>query len=247
MSNFSRCHDLPLINSEIEPDLSWSKECIISEISITPAKAGNQNATTPAADRPVRQTAGSTFQMNNAKTYVLVVTLSINNNIKFLEDIKQRFKTTISWNKYRSEIITQSKNNNLDYYLIDPLFRNINRLFALSFKNGNNDPTRDSLEKYYMPLVEIKDFNSLIDNKSLFDQPLKNKQETYEKLIEESRNNDYSTVNLLDFLYHQNYYKLILVRGDITITTAGETQVAFKNCAPFTIHIRKIDGTTIDD
>ena len=55
------------------------------------------------------------------------------------------------------------------------IFRNINRLFALSFKNGNDDPTRDSFVKYYMPLVEIKDFNALIDNKSFFDQSVKNK------------------------------------------------------------------------
>ena len=42
--------------------------------------------------------------------------------------------------------------------MTDPTFRNINRLFALSFKNGNDDPTRDLFEKYYMPLVGIKDF-----------------------------------------------------------------------------------------
>ena len=60
-----------------------------------------------------------------------------------------------------------------------------------------------------MPLVEIKDFNPLIDNKLFFDQPMKNKQEAYEKLVKISRNNDYTTGNLLDFSYHQNYNKLI--------------------------------------
>ena len=107
----------------------------------------------------------------------------MNDNTKFLKNIKQGFKRAISWNKYRPEITTQPKNNNLDY-LIDPTFRNINRLFVLSFKNGNDDPTRDCCDKYYMPLVEIKDFNALIDNKPFFDQPIKNKQEAYEKLIE---------------------------------------------------------------
>ena len=53
-----------------------------------------------------------------------------------------------------------------------------------------------------MPLVEIKDFNELIERKPLFDQPVKNKQGAYEKLIEMSRNNDYATGNLLDYLYH---------------------------------------------
>ena len=110
-------------------------------------------------------------------------------------------------NKYRSETTTLTKNNNLDY-LIDPTFRNINRLFVLSFKNGNDDPTRDSFDKYNIPLIKIKDFNALKNNKVFFDQPVK-KQEVYEKLMEISKNNDYTTGYLASFLYHQNYYKLI--------------------------------------
>ena len=60
-----------------------------------------------------------------------------------------------------------------------------------------------------MPLVEIKDFNALIDNKSFFDQPVKNKLEVYENLTKMSRNDDSTTGNLLDYLSYQNYYKLI--------------------------------------
>ena len=76
------------------------------------------------------------------------------------------------------------------------------------FKNGNNDPTRDSFDKYYMSLVEIKDFNALIDNKPFFDQPVKSKQEAFEKLIDVSKNDEYTMENLLYLLHHQNYYKL---------------------------------------
>ena len=118
------------------------------------------------------QTTSATFQIDIAKLYVPLVTWSINDNIKFLENIKQGLKRTISWNKYRSKITTQPKNNNLDC-LIYLTFRNINRLFVLSFKNGNIDPTRDFFDKYYMPLVETKDFNALIDDKPFFDQPVK--------------------------------------------------------------------------
>ena len=57
--------------------------------------------------------------------------------------------------------------------MIDPTFRNINGLFFLLLKNGDNDPTRNYFDKYYKPLVEIKDFNALLDNKSFFDQLLK--------------------------------------------------------------------------
>ena len=60
-----------------------------------------------------------------------------------------------------------------------------------------------------MPLVEINGFDAFIDNKTFFGQPVKNKQEAYEKPIEMSRNDDYTTGNLLDYLRHQNYYKVI--------------------------------------
>ena len=84
--------------------------------------------------------------------YVSEVTLSISDNIKFLQNIKQGFPTKISWNKYRSEIRARPKNNKFDY-MIDPMFKNISRLFALSFKNVNNDPMRDSSDKFSTPLV----------------------------------------------------------------------------------------------
>ena len=77
--------------------------------------------------------------------------------------------------KYRSEITEQPKNNNLDY-LIDPTFRSINRMFALSFKIGDNDPTMKYFHEHYMPLIKIKDYNVLIDDKPFFDQPVKSKQ-----------------------------------------------------------------------
>ena len=69
-----------------------------------------------SADYPVHaiQATGATLQIHNAKLYLPVVTLSINDNIKFLENIKQVFERTNYWKKYRSEITTQTKNNNLD-------------------------------------------------------------------------------------------------------------------------------------
>ena len=103
-----------MINCEIKFYLPWPKEYIISEICILPTIVGNP--TTPA-----RQTTGATLQTNNSKIYVPTVNLSIYDNTKFLENIKQGFKRTISWNKYRSGITTQPKNNNLDF-LIEAIF-----------------------------------------------------------------------------------------------------------------------------
>ena len=93
--------------------------------------------------------------------------------------------------------------------MIDPTFSNINKLFVLSFRNGDSDPTRLSFNSYYMALVERNNFNALIDNEPFFDQPVKNKQEVYEKLIRMSRNYDNTTGNLLNYFNHQKYYKHI--------------------------------------
>ena len=55
----------------------------------------------------------------------------------------------------------------------------------------------------------------------------------------------YNTEVLKSNLCHCND-AYILVRGDITVTAALATQVSFKNFAPFTKCITKIDGTTIN-
>ena len=104
----------------------------------------------------------------------------------------------------------QLQNNNLNY-LIDPAFTDVNRLFVLSFARDNAGDNRDSFSHFYVPNVEIKDFNVLIDGKSLSDLPVKNEEEAYEKIIEMSNNNDYTTGNLLDFAYFKENYKLIAI------------------------------------
>ena len=101
-------YDLLLINCETKLDLSCSKECITSQISITPQIPGNPNANPPAPAIAIIKTTSATFQINNAKLYVPVATLSINENISFLENIKQGFKGKNSWNKYRSEIAAET-------------------------------------------------------------------------------------------------------------------------------------------
>ena len=59
--------------------------------------------------------------------------------------------------------------------------------------------------------VEIKDFNVLIDGKSFFELPVKNREEAYEKITEMSNNNDYTSGNLLDFGYFKKNCKLIAI------------------------------------
>ena len=100
--------------------------------------------------------------------YVPGFTLPAKNDNKFLKQLKTGFKRTTKWNKYRSQMSNQTKNNNLNY-LIDPTFTNVNRLFVLSFEN------EDDISKYYVPKVEIKDFYMLVAGKPFFAIPVKNK------------------------------------------------------------------------
>ena len=110
--------------------------------------------------------------------------------------------------------------------MIDPAVRNV-RLFMISFESDNDDPSRDSFDTYYIPLVEIIDFNALIDNKLIFNQPTKNKQESFEKLVEMERNDDYPTGNVLEILYYQKFYKLIGIDLPRQINTSIPQQINF--------------------
>ena len=87
--------------------------------------------------------------------------------------------------------------------MIQHLLKSID-FFVLSFENEND---RRSFSKYYVPNVQIKDFNMLIHGKGFFDTPIKNDEEIYKQIIEIVRNNDYTAGNLLDY----EHYKLIAI------------------------------------
>ena len=203
LNNFWRNLDILLINCEVEIILTWSKNCVLADMTVD---AG--------ADPAIVAPLGATFNITDTKLYALVVTSSKENNIKLLEKLKSGFKKTIKWNKYRSQMAIQNNNNNLNY-LIDPAFMNINRLFVLSYErieeNNVKKDHRDSFSHYYVSKVQIRDFNVLIDGKSFFDLPIKDEEEAYEKIIDMCNNNDYTTVNLLDFAYYKENYKLIAI------------------------------------
>ena len=107
LSNFWRSLNIPLINCEVEIILTWSKNCVLADMTV--------------ANNPP---TGLEFQIKDTKLYVPVVTLSKENDIKLLEQLKSGFKRTIKWNKYRSQMTIQNYNNNLNY-LIDPTFTNV--------------------------------------------------------------------------------------------------------------------------
>ena len=101
---------------------------------------------------------GLEFQITDTKLYVPVVTLSKENDIKLLEELKSGFKRTIKWNKYRSQMTIQSNNNNFNY-LIDPAFTNVNRLFVLSFERIEEDNIKKDYRDFFFTLLCTKRTN----------------------------------------------------------------------------------------
>ena len=137
---------MPLISCEVNLILTWSANCIILSTNVA-----NQ---------------GAKFTIAETKLYVLVFTLSTQDDAKLLTQLKSSFKRTINWNKYLSKPELLAQNSNLNR-LAEP----INRIFVLAFEN---DTYRTSSKGYNLPNVQMKDHNVLIDGKNFFGQPMKN-------------------------------------------------------------------------
>ena len=207
LGNFWRALNIPLIRCEVSLELKWNKNCVIT------SKEQRQVAAGPSVVNG--NTTGATLEIADCKLYVPVVTLSKDDEIKSLTNLKSGFKREIIWNKYRSQMTTEEVNNNLNI-LVDPTFTNVNRLFVLAYEvevdNRNNViDNRQSFSKFYLPNVMVKDFNVIIDKFAFFDLPIKTEEEAYEKIIDMSRNKEYVTGNLLDYDYFKNHYKLIAI------------------------------------
>ena len=96
--------------------MTWFKNCVITSIT---SKA--TRGTVPAQGGNPAVAAVATFRIKDTKLYLPVITLSVQDGNKLLEQLKTGFRRTIKWNKYRSEMSNQAKNKNLNY-LIDPTF-----------------------------------------------------------------------------------------------------------------------------
>ena len=177
---------MPLINCEVSLILTWSSNCVITNF-----------------------TGAGKFQITETNLYVPVVTLSTQDNAKLLQQLKSGFKRTINWNKYESSVKKFAQNRCLNY-LINPSFQGVNRLFVLSFENEND---RTSYSTYYIPKVEIKDCNVMIDGRNVFDQLINSMNKTYENVtrIFTGRRDGYTTGCLLDYFYFRENYKLIAI------------------------------------
>ena len=187
LSNFWRTLEMPLINCEVKLILTWSKNCVIISTNVA-----NQNPT---------------FTITETTLHVPVVTVSTQDNAKLLPQLKSGFERTITWSKYlaKPELLAQNPNLN---HLIEPSFQGVNRLFVLAFEN---DGQKTSSKRHYIPNVEIKNYNVMIDGKN-FNQPINSMIKTYENIrkITIGQGDDYTTGFLLDYTYFKKY-KMIAI------------------------------------
>ena len=134
---------MPLINCEVEVILNWSANCVL-------IYTDDENWV-------------PTFTITETNLYIPVVTLATQDNEKLVPQLKSGFKRKISWNKYLAKPELLARNQKLKY-LIEPRFQGVNRLFVLTFEN---DEQTTSNKRYYIPNVEIKDYNVMIDGKNI--------------------------------------------------------------------------------
>ena len=152
---------------------------------------------------------GNKYAITDTKLYVLVVTLSTQENVNLLQQLESGFKRIINWNKYNPKATIDAWSQYFDS-LIDPNFQVVKRLFALSFENNNSKTEHTG---YFLSKVEIKDYNVVINEKNVFLQLVKSDSRTYGNIpkIAPGQGDDYRTGCLLDYLFFKEHYKMIAI------------------------------------
>ena len=167
LSNFSRSLEMPLINCKIKLNLTWKKECVLSTID---DDAGNPEN-------------NAVFIINDTKMYVPIVTLSKEDNKNFIEQHNKRFQRSIYWNEYKTKEINENADPNVFKYInLDPLFQGVNRLLVMAYSRADGQPTRNGRKKYYLPRIDLKKYNVIIDGRNFYDNPIESDIEKYREL-----------------------------------------------------------------
>ena len=188
LSNFWRSLEMPLINCKVELSLKWYERCLLTA------------ATT------------ATFTITDAKLYVPIVTLSIEDNSKLTKLLNEGFKRPIYWNEYKvipNKIVEIAAVNDKEYIreLLYSSCQGVKRLFVLTYDNaaGDNQVSVDSYKKYFLPRVKMENYNIEIDGKMFYDQPIYDLLKQYDEIrkISTGQGDDYTTGCLLDFAYFE--------------------------------------------
>ena len=192
-----------MINCKIRLELNWPKDCVMSNIAEV-----------------------TKLKITNTKLYVSIVTLSSKDNVKLVKLLEEGFKRPVYWNEYQTKIETRNLgNNNFTRFPLDASFQGVRRLFVLAFNNTtvnvpnnpinntNNRVLRNSHTKYFLPRVNITNYNVLIDGRNFYDQPINDLVKQYDEIRKTAtgQGDDYTTGCLLDYQYFKDHYNLIAV------------------------------------
>ena len=132
----------------------------------------------------------TTFQIASTKLYVPIVTLSTKDNVSLTKQLPEGFKRSFYWNKWKSKIESKKAGNNLAVLPLDASFQGVNRLFVLAFDNSslanvNDGPSkviRNSHRKYFLPRVNIANYNVFIDGRNFYNQPINDQIKKYDEI-----------------------------------------------------------------
>ena len=201
---------MPLINCKIKLNLTWKKECVLSN-----------------------QDGAAIFIINDTKLYIPVVTLSkkiikilLSNKIK---DFKDLF---IGMNI--KEINENADSNVFKYINLDPSFQGVNRLFVMAYNRENGQPTRNGQRKYYLPRIDLEKYNVITDGRNFYDNPIESDIGKYRELkkVMIGKGEDYTAGSLLDFNYFDKHYKLVAVdlskQKELDVDPRAIQQIEFK-------------------
>ena len=194
LSNFWRSLEMPLINCKTHLALNWNKDCVMPTI------------------------ANTKLEITNAKLYVPIVALSSKDNEKLVKLLEDGFNRHVYWSKYQTKIETRNLDNNtLTRYPLDASFQGVRRLFVLAFDNtddGAKNVKRNSHTKYYLPRVNITNYNVLIDRRNFHDQPINDmRKKNTKKLKRLQQDNGMITQQdvLLDYQYFKDNHNFIAI------------------------------------
>ena len=153
---------MPLIICKIHLELNWTKNCVMSSV-----------------------TGATTFQITSTKLHIPIVTLSTKDNVNLTKQLNEGFKRSVYWNEYKSKMETKTADNdNVTRFPLDASFQGVNRVFVLAFNDvfttnaagakvdNANRVKRNSHRKYFLPRVDITNYNILIDGRNFYDQPI---------------------------------------------------------------------------
>ena len=209
LSNFFRSLEMPLINCKIKLNLTWKKECVLS------AGAGE-----------------AVFIINDTKLYILVVTLSKEDNKDFIEQQNKGFQRPIYWSKYKIKEINEDADANVFKYInLDPSFQGVNRLFVMAYNRVDGQPTRNGQRKYYLPRISLNKCKVIIDGRKFYDKF--NDIEKYRELkkVMIGKGEYYTTGSLLDYNYFDKH-KLVAVdlskQKELDVDPRAIQQIEFK-------------------